>query len=162
MKKAALLFGDIAVAATQAQRIQKAYEAAGFNFVYVKKTGIILESYTSQVEEMKSKPASNGSPWCRHCRRFMKLLRDMDTQDFKPQVIDLGQQYYDPASPTSQGAEGAFVQVNTAPFEEVARNPALQVYDGVQEGRHQHRAHDARGAGVLRRAALRPGGEGGR
>jgi ABC-type branched-subunit amino acid transport system substrate-binding protein len=128
VKKAALLFGDIAVAATQAQRIQKAYEAAGFNFVYVKKTGIILESYTSQVEEMKSK----GVEWVTMVSALsevQKLLRDMDTQDFKPQVIDLGQQYYDPALPTSQGAEGALVQVNTAPFEEVAQNPALQVYD---------------------------------
>ena len=55
VKKAALLFGDIETATVQAQRIQKAYEAAGFNFVYVKKTGVIHETYTSEVEEMKGK-----------------------------------------------------------------------------------------------------------
>jgi len=130
VKNAALLYGDIAVAADQAKRIQKAYEAAGFKFTYVKKTGIILESYTSQVEEMKSK----GIQWVTMVSALsevQKLLRDMDTQDFKPQVVDLGQQYYDPALPTSPGADGALVQVNTVPFEEADQNPALQVYEAA-------------------------------
>ena len=55
VKKAALLYGDIATAADQAKRIQKAYEMEGFKFTYVKKTPVISEAYTSEVQDMKSK-----------------------------------------------------------------------------------------------------------
>ncbi len=128
VKKAALLYGDIAVAAVQAKRIQKAYEKAGFKFTYVKKTAIIKESYTSEVQDMKSKGVQYVT-MVSALQEVQKLLRDMDTQNFKPEVIDLGQQYYDPALPKSPGADGALVQVNTIPFEEVDSNPALKVYD---------------------------------
>ena len=57
-----------------------------------------------------------------------KLLRDMKTQGFEPEVIDLGQQYYDPELLAEPGAEGAIVQLNTVPFEEVDDSPALQAY----------------------------------
>lgn len=128
VKKAAILWGDIAVAADQAKRIQQAYKTAGFTFVYAKKTGVIQESYTSEVQEMKSKGVQYVT-MVSALSEVQKLLRDMDTQNFKPEVVDLGQQYYDPALPTSPGADGALVQVNTIPFEEIDQNPALKVYD---------------------------------
>jgi ABC-type branched-subunit amino acid transport system substrate-binding protein len=57
-----------------------------------------------------------------------KLLRDMKTQSFEPEVVDLGQQYYDPELLAEPGAEGAIVQLNTVPFEEADDSPALQAY----------------------------------
>ena len=128
VKKAALIYGDIATAAVQAQRIQKAYKETGFTFVYVKKTSVIQENYTSVVQDMKDKGVQYVT-MVSALQEVQKLLRDMDTQNFKPEVVDLGQQYYDPGLPPSPGAEGALVQVNTAPFEETAENPALQVYE---------------------------------
>ena len=56
------------------------------------------------------------------------LLLAMQDQQFEPDVIDLGQQYYDPALAESPGSEGAYVLTNTTPFEEAEGNPALQVY----------------------------------
>ena len=130
VKKAALLYGDIATAADQAKRIQKAYEMKGFKFTYVKKTPVISESYTSEVQDMKSKGIQYVT-MVSALQEVQKLLRDMDTQDFKPEVVDLGQQYYDPGLPPSPGAEGALVQVNTIPFEQVDENPALQAYEAA-------------------------------
>ena len=130
VKKAAVLYGDIATAADQAKRIQKAYGMEGFKFTYVKKTPVISESYTSEVQDMKSKGIQYVT-MVSALQEVQKLLRDMDTQDFKPEVVDLGQQYYDPGLPPSPGAEGALVQVNTIPFEQVDQNPALQAYEAA-------------------------------
>ena len=128
VKKAAIISSNIAVATDQAKRIQKAYEAVGFKFTYVKQTAVIKESYTSEVQDMKSKGIQYVT-MVSALSEVQKLLRDMDTQNFKPEVVDLGQQYYDPALPKSPGAEGALVQINTIPFEEIENNPALKVYD---------------------------------
>ena len=90
-------------AADQAKRIQKAYEMKGFKFTYVKKTPVISESYTSEVQDMKSKGIQYVT-MVSALQEVQKLLRDMDTQNFKPEVVDLGQQYYDPGLPPSPGA----------------------------------------------------------
>jgi ABC-type branched-subunit amino acid transport system substrate-binding protein len=121
------LASSIETAKVQADRIQKAYEAAGYEFVYRKDTGVIQESYATEASEMKAK----GVEWVTMVSatsETAKLLRDMKTQGFKPEVIDLGQQYYDPELTAEPGAEGAIVQLNTVPFEEVDDSPALQAY----------------------------------
>ena len=45
----------------------------------------------------------------------------------RPQVVDLAQQYYDPALASSGVAEGAYVLTNTQPFEEP--NAAIDLYN---------------------------------
>jgi hypothetical protein len=52
----------------------------------------------------------------------------MRTQSFEPEVVDLGQQYYDPETLAEPVSEGAIVQLNTVPFEEVDQSPGLQAY----------------------------------
>ena len=84
----------------------------------------------------------------------------MDTQDFKPEVVDLGQQYYDPALPPSPGAEGALVQVNTIPFEQVDQNPALQAYEAAYKKVKTNIKPTTLGvAGILCRSAVRNRGQ---
>ncbi len=127
VKKAAILASSIETATVQAERIKKGYEAQGYDFVYDKTTGVIQESYATEASEMKAK----GVEWVTMVSatsETAKLLRDMKTQGFEPEVIDLGQQYYDPDLLAEPGSEGAIVQLNTVPFEEVDDSPALQAY----------------------------------
>lgn len=126
-KKAAILASSIETATVQAERIKLAYEAQGYEFVYDKTTGVVQESYATEASEMKAK----GVEWVTMVSatsETAKLLRDMKTQGFEPEVIDLGQQYYDPDLLKEPGSEGAIVQLNTVPFEEVDDSPALQAY----------------------------------
>ena len=95
--------------------------------MYEKETGVVQESYATEASEMKSK----GVEWVTMVSatsETAKLLRDMKTQGFEPEVVDLGQQYYDPELLAEPGSEGAIVQLNTVPFEEVDDSPALQAY----------------------------------
>ncbi len=127
VKKAAILYSGIDTAVVQAERIKLAYEAQGYDFVYDKETGVVQESYATEASEMKAK----GVEWVTMVSatsETAKLLRDMKTQSFAPEVVDLGQQYYDPDLLKEPGAEGAIVQLNTVPFEEVDDSPALQAY----------------------------------
>lgn len=127
IKKAAVLAPDIETTNVQVDRLVKAYESLGFEFVYRKATGAIQENYATEASEMKDE----GVEWVTMISAVSetaKLLRDMKTQGLKPEVIDLGQQYYDPEILAEPSAEGAIVQLNTVPFEEKAKSPALQVY----------------------------------
>jgi hypothetical protein len=104
---------------------------------------VIQESYATEASEMKAK----GVEWVTMVSatsETAKLLRDMKTQGFEPEVVDLGQQYYDPELLAEPGAEGAIVQLNTVPFEEVDDSPALQATPDPTTSRHQGGAHLAR------------------
>jgi len=127
IKKAAILHGGIDAIDIQAKRLKKSYKAQGFDFTYDKRTGVIQESYTSEVKEMKDKGIKYVT-MISATSEVVKLLRDMKTQGFSPEIVDLGQQYYDPDLLKEPGAEGALVQLNTVPFEEEKDSPALQAY----------------------------------
>ncbi len=127
VKKAAIIHSGIEAADVQAERIIKAYESEGFEFIVDKRTVVIQESYTSEVKAM----ADAGVEYVTMVsatQETVKLLRDMKTQGFEPEVIDLGQQYYDPDLLEEPGSEGAIVQLNTVPFEEEGDSPALEAY----------------------------------
>lgn len=127
VKKAAILFSGIEVGDIQAARIKEAYEKEGFEFVYEKRTGVSVESYTSEAKAMKDAGVKYVT-MVSATTETTKLLHDMQTQGFEPEVVDLGQQYYDPDLLEEPGAEGALVQTNAVPFEEADDSPALQAY----------------------------------
>lgn len=123
----ATLESNLPTATEQAKRIREAYGKVGYEFSYTKDTGIVQTSYAAEAREMKDK----GVQWVTMVSAVSetnKLLKDMKIQGFKPEVIDLGQQYYDPELLTEPGAEGALVQLNTIPFEEADQVPALKAY----------------------------------
>ncbi|MEO6988822.1 MAG: ABC transporter substrate-binding protein [Aquihabitans sp.] len=132
VKKAAILHSGIEVGDIQAARIIEAYEKEGFEFVYQKRTGVIVESYTSEVKAMKDAGIEYVT-MVSATSETTKLLHDMQTQGFEPEVIDLGQQYYDPDLLDEPGAEGSLVQTNTVPFEEANDSPAMQAYLAAYE-----------------------------
>lgn len=127
VKKAAILGSSIETATVQMDRIMKAYESAGFEWVYTKETGVVQENYATEASEMKAEGVEYVT-MISAASELVKLLRDMKTQGFTPEVIDLPQQYYDPEVSSEPAAEGALVQVNTVPFEEAADSPALTAY----------------------------------
>jgi ABC-type branched-subunit amino acid transport system substrate-binding protein len=127
IKKAAILWGDVDVAKVQAQRIVEAYQKVGFKFVLKEQTGLLPENYTAQAQEMKSKGVRYVTD-VDTVSNTVKLIRDMKLQNFTPDIMDLGQQFYDPSLPTTSGSEGTIVQLNTVPFEEAGSSPALQAY----------------------------------
>jgi ABC-type branched-subunit amino acid transport system substrate-binding protein len=127
VQNAALIHGGIDAVDLQTERVKEAYEAAGFDFVYDKRTGIIQETYTSEVREMIDAGVEYVT-MISATQEMVKLLRDMATQGFEPEVVDLGQQYYDADLLAEPAAEGAIVQINAVPFEEADDSPALQAY----------------------------------
>jgi ABC-type branched-subunit amino acid transport system substrate-binding protein len=130
VKKAGILASDLSTATVQADRVEEAYKTIGFDYVYRKNTGIIMTSYSAEVAEMQSKGVQYVS-MVSATSETNKLLRDMKTAGLTPEVIDLGQQYYDAELLTEPGADGAYVQSNTTPFEDVKDVPALQQFEAA-------------------------------
>ena len=128
IKKAAILWGDIDTAAIQAKRVKEAYEKAGFKFIYEKATSVIQESYAAEAKAMKDKGVEYIN-FVNTTQEAVKLLKDMKTQGFDPEVKEFGQQYYDPELLSAgAAAEGSIIQLNTVPFEEEKDSPALAAY----------------------------------
>ena len=125
--KAAVIYSDIAAAKNRGKTLVEGCEQAGFEFVYEKGTAIGEQSWGSIVSEMKSEGIEYLTI-VSAMAELQNLLVAMQDQGFEPQVLDLGQQFYDPALLDSPGAEGAWVLTNTVPFEEADQSPALQVY----------------------------------
>lgn len=128
VKKAGIIASDLPVATVQSDRIVQAYEeAAGFNYVYQKPASFPQVSYAGFVAEMRNAGVQHVSA-VSDISETVKLLKDMKTAGFKPEVIDLGQQYYDPNLLSEPGAEGAYVQVNSFPFEDADEVPAVKQF----------------------------------
>jgi ABC-type branched-subunit amino acid transport system substrate-binding protein len=133
VKKAAILWGGIDTARVQAERIIEAYEQVGFEFVYQKETAVIQESYAAEAKAMKDAGVEYVN-FVNSTAEAVKLLRDIDTQSVEPEVIEFGQQYYDPQLlEAGDAVEGALVQLNTVPFEEIDDSPGLQAYLAAYE-----------------------------
>ena len=128
IQHAAILAGNIDTATIQATRIKQAYESVGFKFIYDKNTQVIQENYSAEAKAMKDAGVKYVT-FVNTTQEAVKLLRDMKTQGFTPQVMDLGAQYYDPGLlAAGAAAEGTLVSLNVVPFEERSQSPALQAY----------------------------------
>lgn len=128
----AMLAADLPTATIQADRVVQAYEEIGMDFVYRKNTDILQTSYAAEISEMKSKDVRYVS-MVSATSETTNMLKDMATAGFEPEVIDLGQQYYDVELLGEAGAEGAYVQTNTVPFEDIDDVPALQDFQAAYD-----------------------------
>ncbi len=128
VKKAAIMWPNLPVGRVQAARQRDAFEQhAGFHFVYANPTDVLVQNWAPVVSGLKD----SGAQWVTDVStlsEMLHLLQAMNDAGWRPQVIDLGQQYYDPSLPGKPGTEGALVLTNTVPFEEAAIHPALQTY----------------------------------
>jgi ABC-type branched-subunit amino acid transport system substrate-binding protein len=127
VEKAAVIYSDFGAAKNRGKTLIEGCEQAGFDFIYEKGAAVGEQNWGSTVSEMQSKGVEYVTV-VTAVSDLQNLLVAMQDQNFQPQVIDLGQQYYDPAVLDSPGSEGAYVLTNTVPFEEAEQSPALQVY----------------------------------
>lgn len=127
VKKAAVVYTDVPASKSRGLATKEACTKAGFDFVVDKGIAFGEKNFGPVVSEMKSKKVEYFTI-VSVVPDTAALLREMKNQDYKPKVIDLGQQYYDEAMAAEPAADGALVLTNTTPFAEEDDTPALQVY----------------------------------
>lgn len=129
VKKAAIVYTDVAASKDRALATVEACEKnAGFKFVVKKGLSFGEKNFGPVVDEMKSQGVEYFTI-VSVVPDTLALLAAMQQQDLKPQVVDLGQQYYDDAMLKPQASDGAYVLTNTTPFAEAGDTPALKVYE---------------------------------
>lgn len=125
IKKAAIFYPQLAASSSQGERIVQARTTLGYNFIYTGTYPLIETDWKTQVQTLKNKgveyvtivDAANAA---------VGMLQAMKDADYHPQVVDLGQQFYDSSVAASSVANGALVQTNTQPFE--FPNAAIKSY----------------------------------
>jgi ABC-type branched-subunit amino acid transport system substrate-binding protein len=128
VKHAAVVYSDLPTAEYRANTVVEGCTKVGYDFVYVKPTAVGLSNWGPVVQEMKNKGVeyltmvTSGA-------EAVSLLQAMSDQGFKPKLMDFGAQYYDTQFSQATGVDGAYVTMNTVPFEELDKSPALQVYE---------------------------------
>lgn len=118
---------QVPAAWTQALRVEETWSAVGFDFIYKGDTSMRQETYSAEAQQMKN-DGIRFVTMVSEVAETAKLLRDMDTQGFEPDVVALGAQYYDAELLTEPASEGAYIEMNTIPFEEADTVPAMQQY----------------------------------
>jgi len=126
--KAAAVYTDVDASKNRALAIIDACTQVGFKFVVAQGLNFGEKNFQPVVQEMKSKGVKYFTI-VSVVPDTQALLREMKAQDYKPEVIDLGQQYYDVAMSGEPAADGSYVLTNTVPFFEVASSPALQLFE---------------------------------
>src|SRR6185312_14843058 len=102
--------------------------AAGFKFVVDKGLAFGEKNFGPVVDTMKSADIKYFTI-VSVVPDTLALMNAMKQQDLVPQVIDLGQQYYDDGLLAAPVSEGSYVLTNTVPFSEANQPPALQIYE---------------------------------
>lgn len=134
IEKSAIFFPTQSAAADQGERAIQAREALGYEFIYTNSYPLIQNDWATQVQTLKNKGVEYVT-MVDTVNAAIGMLEAMRDADYHPEVIDLGQQYYDSTLAASGVADGVFVQTNTQPFENPS--PAISRYVEILE------AHDA-------------------
>jgi ABC-type branched-subunit amino acid transport system substrate-binding protein len=139
VKKAAMLYSDLPAASVRGKQIIEGCEAeAGFEFVVDEAIPFGETNLGPYVEQMQEEGVQYFN-MVSATSETLAMLREMQTQGLDVEVIDVGQQYYDPAFAEDPNTDGAYVLSNTAPFFEADDTPTLRLYqeylaqvDGVE------------------------------
>jgi ABC-type branched-subunit amino acid transport system substrate-binding protein len=132
VKKAGMMYTDVAASSLRGQATVEACETAGYEYVAEIASAFGEKNYAPAVTELKEKGVRLLTV-ISVVPDTSAILREAQKQDLELDVVDLGQQYYDPAFAEEPAADGAFVLTNTTPFTETDSTPALQVYDKWME-----------------------------
>lgn len=125
VKKAAVFYPEIDASKAQGERAVQAREELGYEFIYTGTYPVLQDDWKTQVQTLKNKGVEYVT-MVDTVDAAIGMLRAMSDADYHPEVIDLGQQYYDNALSESGVADGVFVQTNTQPFEHPS--PAITKY----------------------------------
>lgn len=125
IKKSAIFYPELAASADQGKRATMAREQLGYKFIYTGTYPTLQDDWKTQVQTLKNKGVEYVTI-VDTVNAAIGMLQAMQDADYHPQVIDLGQQYYDSTLAESGVADGVFVQTNTQPFENPS--PAITKY----------------------------------
>ena len=123
-----MMYTNVAASSLRGQATVEACETAGYKYVAEIASAFGEKNYAPAVTELKEKGVRLLTV-ISVVPDTSAILREAKKQDLELDVVDLGQQYYDPAFAEEPAADGAFVLTNTTPFTETDSTPALQVYD---------------------------------
>jgi ABC-type branched-subunit amino acid transport system substrate-binding protein len=133
VKKAAMLYTDIPAASVRGRQIVEGCTAeAGFEYLVEEAIPFGETNFGPVVEQMQSEGVEYFT-MVSASSETLAVLREMETQGVEIEVIDLGQQYYDPNFGAEAVTDGAYVLSNTAPFSEADANPTLRLYQEYLE-----------------------------
>lgn len=126
IKKAAIFYPTtVDASSAQAERIMQGGEKVGFDYIYKGTYPVIQDNWKTQVQTLKNKGVEYVT-MVDQANAAVAMLQAMSDANYRPKVVDLGQQYYDPTVSTSGVADGVLVLTNTQPFEEP--NAAISQY----------------------------------
>ena len=127
IKKAGIVYPSTPdTAKNQAKRMEQATIPLGFKYIADTPTAPLVTNWAPIVQSLKDKGVQYLTA-ITTVDQTVQMLKAMKVAGFAPKVVDLAQQYYDPALASSGVAEGAYVLTNTQPFEEP--NAAIDLYN---------------------------------
>lgn len=128
VKKAALVYLNIAVGKATADARMAAWESEGFKFIYVQPVQILEPNYTTFVTEMRSR----GVQYVHLIGDFQNMVRlqkSFRQQGYVPQVRDFDSITYDPDYlQTPEVVDGSFTFINFQPFEDASSIPEMKLF----------------------------------
>jgi len=154
VKKAAMLYTDLPAASVRGQQIVEGCTAeAGFEYVVEEALAFGETNFGPVVEQMQEAGVEYFT-MVSATSETLAVLREMETQGVEIEVLDLGQQYYDPNFGAEPVTDGAYVLSNTAPFSEADDNPTLRLYQEKVDGVESTLGVQAFSSGLLFATAL--------
>jgi len=128
IRKAAILWLNQAVTASNAANRRKVWESVGYEFIYEAEVQVLEANYTRFVSEMENRGVQYVTMVADY-QNINRLQKAMRQQGYVPKVRDWDSVAYDPDYLADQQAvEGSFVFINTAMFEEASSNPETKLY----------------------------------
>jgi ABC-type branched-subunit amino acid transport system substrate-binding protein len=127
IKHAAILWLNQAVTKNNAVARQKVWESIGYEFVYRSEVQVLEADFTRFVQGMKDKHVQYVT-MVSDFQNINRLQKAMKQQGYFPKVRDWDSVAYDQDYLTEPSAEGSFVFINSAMFEEASSNPEMQLY----------------------------------
>jgi ABC-type branched-subunit amino acid transport system substrate-binding protein len=130
-ERAAMIYLDVASSQLNALNEVKAYEAAGFTYVYQTAVEATQANYASTVQAMQNAGVQYVTE-VSDASSAERLLEAMQEANFSPQVVDWNTEEYSPqfAQQTQPESNGDLVDLDSNdPFSEASSNPGMELME---------------------------------
>ncbi|KAA0234031.1 MAG: hypothetical protein JJLCMIEE_00901 [Acidimicrobiales bacterium] len=129
VKKAAIFYIPLGTTQLNHDQVVEANESAGFEYISDRAINVVETEWSSLIQEIRDKGAEYVYVVA-DVAATAQMLNAMAEEGWKPEIVDGGQQIYDPdlIEIAGDAAEGTFAVSTTFPFEEATEGNAIQVY----------------------------------
>lgn len=126
---AAMIYLNASTTQSQATKEMNAYTSVGFHYIYVQAVSVTEPNYAPYVAKMQAAGVQYVTEYSDD-NSAARLVQAMAQANFTPKVVDFfSEEYSQHFLQESQGdANGDLVLMSTAPYEEAASNPGMQLY----------------------------------